>query len=325
MLGKYEILRKLATGGMAEIYLARSRGHGRVREARRDQADPADGRRRSGVRPDVPRRGAARRDAPAPEHRGRLRGRRGRRLAVLRDGVHPRPGRARDPPGRARAQGGRAARDRARDRPRHGGGARLRARQDRPRRRAPPPRPPRRLVEQRARQLRGRDQADRLRHRARDRAWPPDAGRHAQGQDPVHVAGAVPRLPARSAQRPVLARRRDVRAHGRTPAVPRRQRLRDHGADRPPGRAAALDGDARVSARARGDRDEAARAQRQRALPDRRGAAPRPRSVHRPAPAVGLGQAAEPLHARARSRTRSRRSRTPRTTASRSRSTSSPR
>ena len=125
-----------------------------------------------------------------------------------------------------------------------------------------------------------------------------DAGRHAQGQGPVHVARAVQGAAARSAQRSVLARHRAVRADRRPAAVPRRQRLRDHGSDRLSGRAAAVVArQPDYPADARGDRDEAARARAEGALHDRRGAGRRSRRVH-PAPRpVAVAEAARQVHA----------------------------
>ena len=73
----------------------------RGRALLRAQADPARPRERRALRADVPRRGAARRAAPAPEHRAGLRHREARRLVLLHDGV------------RARRDGARAAAARA--------------------------------------------------------------------------------------------------------------------------------------------------------------------------------------------------------------------
>ena len=56
--GKYLLQRKLAEGGMAEVFLAKQTRHGGLREARRRQAHPAAAVQRRLVRRDVPQRGA---------------------------------------------------------------------------------------------------------------------------------------------------------------------------------------------------------------------------------------------------------------------------
>ena len=75
-IGKYEMLQRLAAGGMAEIFLARMRRRARLREARRHQAHPAAPRAAQRLHRDVPRRGAHRGHAQPPEHRADLRRRR---------------------------------------------------------------------------------------------------------------------------------------------------------------------------------------------------------------------------------------------------------
>ena len=77
--GKYELLRKIASGGMGQVFLARERSAARA--AGRAQAHPAAPGRGRRVPQHVPGRGADRGAAAAPEHR-----------------QHPRPGRGRRPP-----------------------------------------------------------------------------------------------------------------------------------------------------------------------------------------------------------------------------------
>ena len=69
-IGRYQLIRRLAVGGMAEIFLAR-RPASASRASRSSSCSSASCRstRRSGVAAHVPRRGAAGGDAEAPEHR----------------------------------------------------------------------------------------------------------------------------------------------------------------------------------------------------------------------------------------------------------------
>ena len=90
----YEILAKLATGGMAEIFLARG-ASARASSATSCSSACCASARATPLRADVPRRGAARGAAPAPEHRAGLRHRQARRLVLLHDGVRARRDRAR--------------------------------------------------------------------------------------------------------------------------------------------------------------------------------------------------------------------------------------
>ena len=89
------------------------------------------------------------------------------------------------------------------------------------------PRAPRRLAAERARLVRGRGEADRLRHREGGRQGQQDAGRHPQGQVRLHVARAGARPSGRSPQRRVLVRHRALRAAHRRAPVRRRERLLD--------------------------------------------------------------------------------------------------
>ena len=87
-VGRYTIVKHLASGGMAELYIARqgrsaaSKSSWSSRCSRAVRGEPARGG-------DVPGRGAPRRQAQPPEHRPRLRRRRGGRREVHRHGVHP--------------------------------------------------------------------------------------------------------------------------------------------------------------------------------------------------------------------------------------------
>jgi hypothetical protein len=117
--GRFEILGRIAFGGMAEIFLGReSTDHRRDAHAG-DQADPPARRRRCRVHRDVPRRGASRHPAQPPAHLPHLRVRRARGVLLHRDGVdlrrgvrkdHPPRPQGRGPAARVRGEGHRAGR-----------------------------------------------------------------------------------------------------------------------------------------------------------------------------------------------------------------------
>ena len=98
------MVRHLASGGMAELYIARQEAMGGFEKQvvlKLLQPRYAENPR---VVTDVPRRGAAGRQAQPPGHRARLRRRRGRRPQVHRDGVHPRRDARRHRQARARGR-----------------------------------------------------------------------------------------------------------------------------------------------------------------------------------------------------------------------------
>ena len=164
-------------------------------------------------------------------------------------------------------------------------GSALRAREGRPRRHAARRRASRRVALERAGQLRRRGQARRLRDRARRDRAVVDA-RRAQGEDRVHVARAVPRQGgARPAQRRLLGRHAALRADDRPAAVHRRDRVRGARPDRQRRRPAAERGRPRLPARARGDRDARARPRSRPAVPDRARAAGADRGLRAREPA----------------------------------------
>ena len=74
--GKYELVSRLAAGGMAEIFLARTKAIQGFEKISSSSASCRTRTQRSRVRAHVPRRGAHRRDARPPEHRADLRRRR---------------------------------------------------------------------------------------------------------------------------------------------------------------------------------------------------------------------------------------------------------
>ena len=225
--GKYELVSRLAAGGMAEIFLARTKSHPGLREVSRHQTDPRPPHAGSRVRAHVPRRGARRCDPRSSEHRADLRRRPRRQRVLHRDGVPARPQPHRD---RARGREARlrqaAARARRLDADAELRRSALRARQARLRRTQPRDRSPRRHAAERRRQLRRQRQGRRLRHRQGGDARGGDARRHAQGQDRLHVARAVPRRRRRSPQRHLRRRHHPVRADDGQAALSRALRLR---------------------------------------------------------------------------------------------------
>ena len=171
--GKYTLIRKLAVGGMAELFLAHPAERRRLREADRHQAHPAGDEPGPRVHRHVPPRGAHRRDALAPEHRPDLRRRAGRRHLLHRDGARPRRGSPLDrAPDEEEGGDGVPARARDLDRARHVRRARLRAREARPRRQAAEHRSPRHLAAERRRYVQRRREDRRLRHRQERREAP---------------------------------------------------------------------------------------------------------------------------------------------------------
>ena len=174
------------------------RGPG-ARPQRRDQDPGRAARRRRAVRRALPPRGEERGRALAPEHRLDLRPRRGRGHLLHRDGV-PRGAHAQGADRRPRPAAGRPG-DRVH--PADPGSAPLRAPQG--------DRPPRHQAAQRARRRGRPPQGDRLRHRAR-RRQPDDGGRLDHRHGAVPLARAGPRGAGRPALRPLLGRRRALRA-----------------------------------------------------------------------------------------------------------------
>ena len=147
-----------------------------IKTVRKDLVDPDLAAQVHGA---LQERGEGRRPAAAPEHRQRLRIRRGRCQRVHRDGVRRGHGPARVP----QSQGELRPRADRRDHLAAAAGARLRARARRraSRHQAGEPDP----------HQRRRAQGRRLRHRAH-RHVEPDQRRHGDGHAVVHVARAVP-------------------------------------------------------------------------------------------------------------------------------------
>ena len=200
----------------------RARRHGRRLPRARPAARPPG--RHQGAVPRVRHRPQLRRALPPrgpgggqpqpPEHRQRLRLGQARRHVLHRHGVRRRPHARRHPalqrPRHRQAGGG--------DRQRGGRGAELR-----PRGR---PRAPRHQAGEHPHRLQRPGEGRRLRHRPGDERADrvePDAGRGGDGHGDVLLARAGPGRPARPAQRPLLARHRDVRDGRRAAAVHRRE------------------------------------------------------------------------------------------------------
>ena len=195
-----------------------------LRAARRHQAHPAAPLRVRRVPRHVPRRGAARRAADAPEHRAHLRLRQGRRLLLHRHGVRRRRRpRAADPARQGAAGAVRAGGAHPGRRLRRAALRAQRGRSDRPQARR---RAPRRDAAERARQLRRHGQAGRLRHRQGAVRGGAHAAGRGQGQVRVHVARAGRGQVARRAQRRLLGGHLPLRDAHRRAAVPARRRDR---------------------------------------------------------------------------------------------------
>ena len=232
-LGKYQLIRRLAVGGMAEIYLAQASGlegfeklivikrilpqHALDPQLRRMFLDEAR-LMATLTHPHITQVYDVGNDGDAPFFA--MEYVHGANLREIMNAA-------------ARAAGqDHAARElplhHAIGDPRGGGGrAALRARADRAQGRTVAHRASRRVTVERARDLRRVGQGLGLRDREVVVAAHPDAGGRTQGQVRLHVARAVPRRRARSTQRRLRARHAALRADHRQPAVPRRERLRD--------------------------------------------------------------------------------------------------
>jgi serine/threonine-protein kinase len=201
--GKYELISRLAAGGMAEIFLAPHQVDPRLRKVSRHQEDLAQSHQRSRVRAHVPRRGAGRRDARHPN------------IVQIYDVGHveseyfiameylpwPQPDRDSCAPG--------AKLGYSKPPLEHvmsvlsGLCAGLHTRTRSATSRAAPLEIVHRDVTPQnvVGHLRRRGQGRRLRHRQGGHARGGDAGRHPQGQDRLYVARAVPRPGRRPPQR----------------------------------------------------------------------------------------------------------------------------
>ena len=257
--GRYRVLKRLGTGGMAEVWCAEDEVLGRNVALKllgsRYAEDPE-------FRERFRREARAAAGLDAPQHRRHLRPRGVGRDAVHRDGA----GR------RAHAQG---ARDRARadahrrrDRPHRAAseGARLRAQAR--------DRAPRRQAAERDHRRRGPGQGGRLRDRPR-RQLRHDRDRRDRRHRPVPVARAGARPAGRPALRPVLGGRRALRAADR----PRAVRRRGAGLDRAQARVRAPG--AAVAAAARASRRRSSPSSCARSRRTRRTASRAPRSSSR--------------------------------------------
>ena len=207
--GKYALQRKLAEGGMAEVFLAKQTGmEGFEKLVVVKRILPQLCSDDSFVKMFLNEaRVAARLNHPNVVQIFDL-GKLGEQYFIAMEYVHGEDLRAGHPRGHRRRQA--AARGpRLPHHRRHARRAALRAHARRRRRQAARPRAPRRLAAERARHLRRQRQARRLRHRqgdARGRRGA-DAGGPAQGQVRVHVAGAGARPAGRRARRRLLRRR----------------------------------------------------------------------------------------------------------------------
>ena len=277
----------------------RTRRHGRrVLRARSPARPPSRSqgvvprvRHRRELRRAVPSRGAVSRQPVAPQHRQRLRLGQVRGHLLHRDGGGPGPHPRRSPLDQQAAHVEAGRRDRERGCRRAG----IRPRQSR--------RTSRHQAGQHPHRLERPGEGGRLRDRPgaqRTDRIEPHPGRLGHGHCDVLLARAGAGRPARPAQRPVLARHRDVRDGGRQAAVHRREpgehRLQA-GARRTP---AARADRRRRAPLVRGDRREVARQGSEAALSERRRAARRPAPV--PQRRTGPGPRRRPGHAESRGR-----------------------
>ena len=260
--GRYNIVRRVADGGMAEIFLATQHGAGGLPEAGHPQADPQHHLRRPPVPQHVHRRGPHLDEPGAQQHRAGA-------------GPGRRPGPLLPGAGAGRRLGPGTACCSARPRP----ACRCRASSastSSPTSAAPSPtrtarptgrqaaghRSPRHQPAQHPAVRAGRGEADRLRHRQGDEQARADRHRRGQGEGRVHVARAGDGQADRRALGPVLAGHGPLSADGRGAPVRGADRSRDAAA-RAEGRLHAARGRGARS-RARGRRDHQPRAQARR-------------------------------------------------------------
>ena len=255
-LGRY-VLEGVLGQGRDGRRLPRARPGDRTPGRPQDPHRPAGDRGGRGVPPALPARGAGGRhpQPPGDRHGPRRRRRRGQRPLLHRHGVH----RGQEPEGRsARRAHVRLLRGGA-DRRRPGRRPRLRPLQGR--------RAPRHQAGQHHPHAAGAGEDHRLRRRP-DGVVEPHRDRPVHRHPELHVAGAGDRVRHRRAQRPLLARRRPLRADDRQPAV--RRRLADRGRlqDRPRAAADPVPGPCRPAAGVQPDRPQAAREAGRQALPE---------------------------------------------------------
>ena len=262
--GKYTLIRRLATGGMAELFLA-------------IQKSVAGFEKLVVIKRILPAMNQDRAFIDMLLHEARVAATlshpnivqifdvgAGRRHLLHRDGARARRGPSLDrPPDEEEGRRRVPARARALHRPRHVRGPRLLARQARSRRDGAQHRAPRRVAAERRRHVHGRRENRRLRHRQERRPGRPRRGaepqREPQGQGAVHVARAGARRGHRLAQRHLRRRRDAVRADDGQAPLQGHERVRDAEAHLRPRVPAALAGAPGLPARARGHRDARAR------------------------------------------------------------------